>query len=852
MPRKIQLIPDPKTNKLLYTFFGPDGVKQASAQIGRYREKDQQRLAHDAGVDTSVVISWFDQAFTQATPAAIEIQLIEPEAPTVDIWLRGITEEGTTPRPNEPSLKIPVADLPRWLRENLKSYAATDLIDWKDDENLACLDVDYHGSYNPGREWVDTTAATRLVPVPTAYHLSRGGGLHAFYVGVPGILTAKETASLALLRWRQIDPKAGVELKRMVRGPGGETVFTPSSGDPIMSAKSALSWLSIENGDPDGKSEQWCEEHGVEKGSRYAHTHCPIEPSGSGNRDPVVIGDDGVYCHVCAGKGVSYPGVQQPGFVPWSRLVEESDESRPSGNLNTLVRTPTHWGHAKWVIEAMTGLSGALAKQAYAAAIKLYHHDKPTAALIPYVFNRDTEGIARKVPNVWGTVEEGYTFPTTIAPILSQLPAAMYVSEKGEPKPNPSTVNLFQQPTIDLSDRGYPPIQVIRGVRLHQDYKDKTRLVVADVPQWLRPFGSALYPKYVEPEKRKDIAESKALIESVLPHVNWSYVEALILARASNEARVGLPQHIIVTGVSGGAKTSHVMLASGILGDVTSEVFYEADTTRLRSSIREASVAGSFLSINEFNKDALRQNPKLTPDQVMDPLLNFTPDSLSHKLHLGPVALGHIGVCIWTETYISEALRSQTQIARRVHHIHLSKKVDWESGLSVNGLSRPVEIRTIGIDYAQACNAIFSDIIDRHLSVPKPFGVHAKSIGVPLLLDSPEFNDPTNKLLAFFHAVCDAPDPTEGQAKRFPGKGFKVILRSDNSELSDLWIDMANGADDKQWTESKKISEKDWGELLNVPDEVKFDVATDGKRVAVRFRVGPKSEPLKVNKEIIT
>jgi hypothetical protein len=65
-----------------------------------------------------------------------------------------------------------------------------------------------------------------------------------------------------------------------------------------------------------------------------------------------------------------------------------------------------------------------------------------------------------------------------------------------------------------------------------------------------------------------------------------------------------------------------------------------------------------------------------------------------------------------------------------------------------------------------------------------------------------------------------------------------------------MWMTLCDD-DGKVFTESRKCRERDWSKLLSVETPVAFDIsAVKSTVVGVRFRVGDRAEPLKVNEEI--
>lgn len=763
--------------------------------------KSQQAIAKAADVAKETVLAWIDNpgTFTLSVAAA-----------GFQVYYRPLKSPRGEPTEFSDALGF------------LTNFTGTreTIVEWADEGSLGCLDVDYHEGTPPSREWLEAAVLTKLLPRPHTWHFTPRG-LHAFYPAVAKLKGA-EAAALAALKWRSIDPTAGVEIKRQLRCPGDEKLHTYAGYFDL--ATFAPDMFSQATTDP----ETWLESEGLEIGQRYDHDKCPIEPTGAtDNRKPVTVGDGGIYCHRCAGLGRSL-GRHRPGWVPFSALCGD----RGTDNyLGSLVRHKAHWGHAKHVLDAAFNLTGEVAKQGYSAAVKLLHGD------CEGVFNPVTDKLVR-LDGRWATVEEGYTFGKDITPILTTLPVAQ----------SSAAACLLAQPTIDLADFGYPSVQIIRGCKLSTHVLGSSRLLVASPASWLREYGTAFYPRYVAAGKRMPREEAWATLESVLPKINRKYVETLLVARGCNEAQVGLPQHLFVSGYSKTGKTSHVQLASGILGDQVTPVPASQDLEKFRSAVRDASAAGTFLCFDEYIKDVQRLNPKMSLEQVFEPLLNFDPNSLSHKMYLGPTALGRVGVCVWTEPHFPAVIKDYTQVARRAHVFKLSEILDWDTCLAAQGLSEVRQIRIASPAHAEACNALLSYVADDHFQYPLTFHQLCKKLGVALLDDCEDFLDLTEKRRELFDLVCKAPPLDPEDAKRWPGKGYKAIVRNGDDALSETWSLFSDTG--KEWYESKRIREKPFGKILGVDLPIEVDIMHHGNRMAIRFRVGSVRTPEKVNEEI--
>lgn len=807
-------------------FFNPQtkkGQEQVQAELGPLK-----------------VLDCLNETYSGLSPTAKNFS-IPDKAPDAHLWrVRGFHDQNVQ--------WTATTDLTHTIRSALDDTRDV-VIEWKGKDALCCLDIDYHSSDvpAPSEEFLTNAVLTSLTPAPLFWHFTRRGGIHAFYEGGNG-LTAEERAALGLLSWHLLDPTATVDLPTQVRPvPVGKSLRLPA-GDP--SGDVVGSWLS--GGATGADSDEVAallESRGWAIGGRYPHGVCPLDPTpGDSKNDPVEVTERGVFCFRCQSKGLVYGRSRQPGFASWTALLGRVE----CGAIRNCVKNLTHWGHARWVLSARTQLPHHILPTCYRGALKVFHRGSEKLKLIPMVFNKDTDWLVRG-DGCWQTVEQGYQWPKEIGPILSCLPACnTWNEEKDVPVAIKSTVNVLQQPTLDLTERGYQPIEVMKGFKLHNDTTEGGRITVTTPAEWLKGYGPEFHPKYLPLSKRMAEDAAKAVLDAKLPGINWQYVYALILARGAREIKVGLHPHLVVDGKSGAGKSTQVKIAASILGDQVGEVPYDSNTEKFRSAIRDSSKEGSFIVIDEFLKDTLRGNSKVSPEQVLDPILNLNEGSKSHKMYLGPTALGHIGVCVWTETQLPPFLKDYTQIARRVHYLHLPEPVRWEGPMAAMGLDRAEKLRCVSLEVATACNSILSWIVDKYFGFRLSFSQMAEEIGVKTLQQCDDFQDLTELCREFFKAVCDASDPDESDRKRFPGRGYKVFRRNDaiNPDLCNLWAVLADGEGDK-WPTSKRLMEKSFKEILRAQETVHLDISSTSSVVAVRFRQGPLKTPVRVNGEVI-
>jgi len=833
MATEIELTPSGL--KLLVAVYR-DGKAPHRDRFDPVSAKQRKAVADKWGVDEDTFSDWCEQARVRG--GAVKFTLAEPPAPGTGEWLvrpiAGARDTGTTHR----SVAL------RFVKDTLPGVPVDHVAEWGDAGALCCLDVDYHEHAPPARDWLETFVTTRLVPQPLAWHFSRGGGLHLFYVSA-GAFTADELASVAALRFRSADPTAGLELKTVVRGPGDEPVHHYATQD---TAAGFVAWLGAPEYDESARDE-WLESRGMECGKRYEHTRCPIDPGDGAERDPVIVMESGLFCFRCDGKGLTL-GSRRAGYVSWATLLG----SPSAGELGGLVRNLVHWGQAKWVLTERYGLPDPFARLAYRAALKAYHEGRDTEGLIGRVFDPVTDALAR-VNNLWLTIEESYAYPKDITPILARLPVCLHV-EDDKVKVDPAVVCELNQ-TKGIARYGYRDISVVHGYRLASRFlpdADQTTVAVLN-PDLRRVATARRYPRYVPVSKRMPESEAWAVLETILPRLDRTYIRTLIASfGCAQETRLGLPPIMFISGVSAAGKTAMAQVAAGILGArVGNESKFDADESRFREAIRQGAQEGPVVVVNELLKDAGKGRNRLSTREALDFVLTMTPYSASHQLYKGPVKMGRLPSLVLTETQCPEDLREETQLARRIRHHYVSgAKRDWKQTIAAAGLTNLNLIRGASDAVADACNSVLSGVVDECFALPATWDQIADGLGVKTIEDSTDFMDPTPWLRELFRLVCAAPAP-EGRDAKLHAEGFKKIARGDSTpgeSDADISTVYSMFADPGNWGSARRLLEKDWSALLKTDDVVKLDLKSEGNTVYLRYRVGPMKKPLKVNGQI--
>lgn len=700
---------------------------------------------------------------------------------------------------------------------------------WPDKSQLCAIDLDVR----EGDEWTDlrlTSFLDHFTPCPAFAWVTHGKGLRLLYTN-HGEFAAEEVAAIAYLHLSHSEPYRQLEFKYGTRHPSWPNAKQQSCGavferTQTFDQRVLARWLKIHDANS-AEIQSWLESKGLEIGRRYDHEHCPISPSTSGGRQPVVINDSGIFCFVCEGAGQTI-GNHRPGFFPYSHIIAESTTSF----LRNCFENFSHWEHMRFIFDDKFRLKGRIAKLAYSASLKLYCGN-PYDPRLKMVFNAGSNFI--RLENKWTNLQ-GEAYTKDVKPIVERLPAAITVDTAGNPRSNPVLVSTLQQ-TFDLSQYGYPALIPLFGCKIyghHMDYprRDQTHIVLFNYE--LAHESNAKYrPRYIKKSARMDKSIAQSTLEEICPGVNWRLIYLLIAAKGIAEAGIGMPPIIFVTGPTSSGKSATVTLAAAICGDHNSEIAWTPDTDRVRMQVLNAREQGTYATFNEALKDADRA--KRTTIQAMDFILNLTPDSTSHKLYVGPTRLGTLPVFVWTDTAIPQELQQDAQLARRIVHIHNSNSVDWAA--SIKDIGGKIQyLRTADIRYADAGNAILSEVIDDFFSERHTFFEVAERLQYSNLYTTPEAREMDDVLIAFYNALCATPSVTGVDAIRWKGRGWKTIHRSFESPLLQLWMQICDENMNGNFTSSRKCTEVDWQKLLGLPIPVEFQVKKNGnQQVALRF-----------------
>lgn len=725
---------------------------------------------------------------------------------------------------------------------------AEPVLEWSGTDQLAVLDVDYHDVEMNARpnERQLALLARQVRPQPAFSWRSHGRGLHLVYVAVDGF-TAAEIAAVAGLSVKGLDSSCSIEIKSETRHPRYPRAEYPDAG--VILENDQLLDL-VELGRLLGREvdeqavDDWLAEQGLERGRRYEHDRCPCDPSTESHGEPVVVDDDGIFCHRCAAMGLTLAG-SRVGFFPFGKIIGGGF----SPVLLRVVKNFTHWEHAKIILEAITGLTDELAKLVYSAALKLCH-------------GSDDPRIGEFFYRGWGLVRAtGYwTTPDLNRPHakdglkdrLAALPAVKFidVNDDGEKTLRVAAEKLAILRGIDdLAEYGYPAISPLRGMRVGTHWispPHQHTIPKVVVPIYLKEAAAAFRPKYLSACKRLSEDDAFVVLERATPGINRNYLKLLIAARGYMELGVGPPAMIVVTGPTGAAKSMTVTIAAMLLGDEARSLRFNGDGGKLHEALFEASRAASFVKWDEFAKNAKDKFGRVVPN--LTPLLQYARGQMVRLNYIGNVPIDQSPVIVLTDINIPDDVLQDRQLGRRFVHVHLDRRVDWDN------TAKNIETwRADCVENAHAANSIISCVIDEFFAGPtmSAFNTIARCIGFCLLCENhdPDF-DPRIPLLRLFRECCNAARP-DAKNSTYKGRGWKLVHRDRDDGLKRAWLDVCDDIG-PGFTSSRRVKETDLAELLGTPNPVELDIRPHGNlTLGLRFREGDfRARNMLVNDEI--
>jgi hypothetical protein len=766
---------------------------------------------------------------------------------------------------------------------------AEPVLTWRDNgddalDRLAALDVDWHGRNVCGESWLNTVMVS-LSPRPVRSWITHGQGLRGIYIAA-GDMTAGELAAVAALSAKAWDPGCSVEVKSETRHPAyvrGEQRCGPvKTWEPTTDIAAVGRLISSAASVDEGAVETWLESQGLERGKSYDHASCLIRPGHPSHGAPVYCGDAGIHCKSCEAYGECFPGCSRPGFIPYTRLMGDG-VTRLINHLRNAVVGMCHWEHAQHIMRTETGLVGERAKATFGALLKFYHLPKAADAVWRTGGAQDFEKLREKEAAVTEATKKliarcflpskivrgagGWVHADDLATpadsqglskILSQLPAANYITLEGKAKVSQQKQGELEG-GFDLSDAGYPPVIPLRGFDLAEHQRQEDGRVYAVV---------ACKPAFVYwPEAKRDMGLVERVLQDQFPGVESDVLRLIIAAKGCVQRMQQTdPPMVYIVGASGGAKTATVQLAANIACEPSPDGEFHEDRARLLAGYVDGSARCSLIHFDELDKLGIEDS------ELMRGLLALRPGKAYYRIYRGTRYSFQAGAVILSAVTLPDYFREDRQLARRLVYVNLGAGVnakrgpdgkvpDWRltcgSGDVNTWRAWREEWNPLGkingkpVFAADIANMLVSEVKDRFFcGERRTFHQIAETLKFPVLenavISGIDLDAAKRRL---FYVTCSTqgcePDGT------FQNDTWRVFDYTHESALAEAFRDALNSAidwmDKKRWQSLKSAG---WGQLLNCPG-VELDIDRHGRRIGIRFRLGnPRSAEVKYNGDI--
>jgi hypothetical protein len=516
---------------------------------------------------------------------------------------------------------------------------------------LSIIDVDCHHWPHPPSDEELLAYASAVDPQPDAYWVSHNKGLKLLYIGPRHRLRAVKAAfsvpisfKIELLSHTRHPRAARSDKPTASCGPVSYNMTDPNSEFRFTLVGSVISELH----------QQALKKLQMEGGKRYGHACCPIEPHvESSSTDCVVVLENGIFCHRCAGRGVTFRSTLKPGYMPFSAII---------GNgltmFDELVKNRVHWTHAFHHLQhCYPNLSPNILQEAYRSSlVAKYESDDPR---IIDVFNPDLDILRGE--GAWLNAKD-FQVTKIDNDIADGLPYCqdLVTDKNGKKKKILDRVRRSQ--VKNRSPEGYLPVCPYRGITFSSDDQS--------IPVELQPQQKHKIELLANPQSEE---AAFAHIEKSFPALDRRYLMGCLSAAICAEAGSGPPPMLCCSGPSGSAKGETIRLAASMLGEDAVKVQLDDNPEAFMRSIGMLLAAGHrFLVFDEFGKiPGLAK--KMSSILQIGSVVNWRPLYENHR-----VPTRCRGAFFFPCVRFPDFLHSNTEFIRRTRHVRLHLKVpNW-------------------------------------------------------------------------------------------------------------------------------------------------------------------------------
>lgn len=702
------------------------------------------------------------------------------------------------------------------LAEAFENSKVNDVIEWQNENIAVCIDIDADNFPLPiNRLYKD---CLEMRPQAKYTFISQSGkGVHMLYEQSE-VFTAMEFAAIAGYNILNKYPNLKVEFITRSRYPNDKKKFKAN----LESIDRGVLYDALfEN--VDLSITEWLNENELERGQRYSHNKCPVNPSvrALGNTPPVIVLDNYIHCFICEADGIYY-GTRKPGLFPYSTLIGDN-----FSKIGVCAKNLVHWSHAKYIIRSLIE-NEFIGKNLYSAFCKLIHSDDMR---INNIFTAtEPFGLVRH-NGYWTDKNSRHVNIKPGSNILKSLPACQIVNN------NKITINNvaveWLSNNIDLSNIGYYAVKPVHGMQLTQFQIAENKDIITVIDN-IKDINRR--PKYLvsNGNEEHNLEWAWQQIEKIFPKLDRKLVTALIAGRGCIENLSGMPPMLFVTGPTGSGKNSHTEVAASIVGDSVGIVHLNRDQDRFFNELINAKNRSGFVLLDEFFTFA-KQSSFNDPITAIENILGFNENKITYMIYVGGVPFGHVPFFVLADTDIPSEVLMHQQIGRRLYHYRLRSSLHWEKGLTEYNIGTPGQLRARGSeDIVKACNIILSHVIDEFFLAPADYASIMDQLGIAKMNAGDMVEEYHKLIIDFYKRFMKAPEAADADKKRF-GSNSKVC----SLNLADpLYTALsALQTEDEQMTERcRLLEETDLQSILNTDNQVVFKFRRYGTKLGIKIQ----------------
>lgn len=415
---------------------------------------------------------------------------------------------------------------------------------WDDRERAIALDFDRPANAPPLTDADVERLMPANAPKPYAAWVTHGGGLRVIFVEVAGVSALALACVWLILAPLGVLASWKLEIKTDTRHPKGLRDGSTCGQIFRFAPDAAFSFRADDGIASDAQVQAWLTARNMQIGGRYDTSFCPWNCGPSSGNPAVSVHVQGIRCFRCKGHGAWWELLGTGGGVQLE--------------THNALRAFVHLPHEELVLLARYPLlTSELIEAAYPVLLRGVHADRLAGPNARKLEKRIRDASSRRLDIVRGSSTPWLDAETldarrvTGGKTLKYLPSVFWppqVEKAENAGPLPGFVSIHPIGAVEVLAPGARPPRDSLFVRRPPAQDDPPPVALS-----MRPT-----PQGVE--------DAWTVLDAALPGINRGYHVGCLVAMLTAQAAVGTPPMLVVTGLTGSAKTAQLHLAAGAIG----------------------------------------------------------------------------------------------------------------------------------------------------------------------------------------------------------------------------------------------------------------------------------------------